>query len=192
MQRDNTHQIEPSQPFFVDSRPLGKYDPGTNYGEPECDRYYADPVTPAEITWAAHSDEPGIVTTIAYSPVTGEALGVVAIMPDGAVRASRACAGGVLATEAAVALLRGEGDPWATSVYWEADPFGDEPYERQAGSIYVLQGVEAFLAAAQGSPREAVIGVMRVDASVRAMLRRVLPEGWGLVCDASVVEAVLS
>lgn len=189
---DNTRTIESVQPFLVDSRALGKYDPARNYGEPEAEVYYADPVSPAEITWAAHGDEPGIVTTIAYSPVTGEALGVVAVMPDGAVKASRACAGGVLATEAAVALLRGEGDPWATSVYWEADPFGDAPHGRQAGSIYVLLGVEAFLAAAQGSPREAVIGVMRVDASVRAMLRRVLPAGWTLQLCGEIAKAVLS
>lgn len=179
---DNTHQIEPRQPFFVDSRPLGKYDPGRNYGEPEAEVYYADPVSPAEITWAAHSDEPGIVTTIAYSPVTGEALGVVAVMPDGAVKASRACAGGVLATETAVALLRGEGDPWACSVYWEG-----------AREVTVIVGCDCFLeVAALADPRAAIIGLARWDDSARAMLRRVVPDGWELHLDPDATKAVLA
>ena len=178
---DNTPRIESVQPFFVDSRSLGEFDARRNYGESECDRYFADPVSPAEITWAAHSDEPGIVTTIAYSPVTGEALGVVAVMPDGAVRASRACAGGVLATETAAALLRGEGDPWATSVYWEG-----------AREVTVIIGCDCFLeVAALADPRAAIIGLARWDDSARAMLRRALPEGWELHLDPDAAKAVL-
>lgn len=165
---DNTPRIESVQPFFVDSRPLGEFDAGRNYGEPECDLYFP----PTRVTWVS---EAAPVEQVMSFNANGEACGFVRFRQDGTASGSQA--GALLASEVGVALLRG--DAWGAS--WDAT-------ER---FVTVCLGARDFLALAgrEDNRDVAILGFPRLDAAAREVLRTKVPEDWA-ICLFGAAKAV--
>lgn len=176
---DNTHQIEPRQPFYVDSRPLAEYDPARNYGEIE----YADPTDPSEVVAWGDYREGGDPVEL-YDPATGARVGSCRMLRG---RASASVSGAVLATERAQSMLRGE--PWAVSC------LDDGPLEATPGpNLTVVLGAEAWREAAIRYPAEAIVGVGAGGwtPELRRALGAKLPAGWSLQVCGEIAGLVLS
>lgn len=165
---DNTRTIESVQHFLVDSRPLGKYDPSRNYGEPEADRYFP----PMRVTWVS---EAAPAEQVMSFDANGEACGFVRFKQDGTASGSQA--GALLASEVGVALLRG--DAWGAA--WDAP-------ER---FVTVCLGARDFLALAgrEDNRDAAILGFSRLDAAAREVLRTKVPEDWA-ICLFGAAKAV--